>query len=444
MIGDKLDDDDVRYIADAIKATGMSARAKRRAIGSVARRLDIPWEDAQARRFAGLASMDADPAHASRRSDGSYDVKVNAAISGTLQLDAPDVVAERFKIDAETGRIGEGVRKALAEFGASRADIEELVKMVSLVTAGGLSGFERVFTHPDKPDPLKFSFTHADSTTGSRCRLAILKMAEAPPYKIGKVSESAAHRLADAWRDHAVQVPFDTTGRLATHVNAAHAEDGAALTSDPMCQIFLVQHDWFAALDTATDFGAGEFRVPADEAIFEGRVNGLRFLADCSTDEGGQITAMMFFEAAGAWALLGAYGLLPDGRMVSDTVPGKPERPFTAAIQGVVDYIGRQIRAISIALDADIATTTVTRAPHKLNREREKRGRAPLNDFHIVDLSRRRRLAPAEDHVPVAGSPRRWHYVRGHWRHYESHKTWIKPHFRGDIDLGIIDKHYRL
>lgn len=36
------------------------------------------------------------------------------------------------------------------------------------------------------------------------------------------------------------------------------------------------------------------------------------------------------------------------------------------------------------------------------------------------------------------------HFVRGHWRHYEVSKTWIRWHLRGDPDLGFIDKEYRL
>lgn len=36
------------------------------------------------------------------------------------------------------------------------------------------------------------------------------------------------------------------------------------------------------------------------------------------------------------------------------------------------------------------------------------------------------------------------HFRRGHWRHYQDHRTWIKWCLVGDPDLGFVDKHYKL
>lgn len=62
-----------------------------------------------------------------------------------------------------------------------------------------------------------------------------------------------------------------------------------------------------------------------------------------------------------------------------------------------------------------------------------------------VRLARRTRASafPA-DHVGEERRSPRLHFVRGHWRRYANHKTWLKWFLRGDPDLGFIDKHYRL
>jgi hypothetical protein len=46
--------------------------------------------------------------------------------------------------------------------------------------------------------------------------------------------------------------------------------------------------------------------------------------------------------------------------------------------------------------------------------------------------------------MPGAATTRSSATTRGHWRHYERHKTWIKWTLVGDPDLGFVDKHYRL
>ena len=47
---------------------------------------------------------------------------------------------------------------------------------------------------------------------------------------------------------------------------------------------------------------------------------------------------------------------------------------------------------------------------------------------------------------PGTGTHRspRLHFRRGHWRHYEDHKTWIRWQMVGNPDLGFVEKQYRL
>jgi hypothetical protein len=61
----------------------------------------------------------------------------------------------------------------------------------------------------------------------------------------------------------------------------------------------------------------------------------------------------------------------------------------------------------------------------------------------MIDLAKRHRVA----HVGGASSGRhkkRLHFCRGHWRHYEKSKTWIRWCLKGDPDLGFVDAEYKL
>ncbi len=81
---------------------------------------------------------------------------------------------------------------------------------------------------------------------------------------------------------------------------------------------------------------------------------------------------------------------------------------------------------------------TIARPTANFNRRRKA-----IQEIKIL------RIEPLERYLESlaakGGSRRtRLHVVRGHWRHYEEHKTWIKWHLRGDPDLGFIQKHYSL
>ena len=106
-------------------------------------------------------------------------------------------------------------------------------------------------------------------------------------------------------------------------------------------------------------------------------------------------------------------------------------------------FLASQIRAMCIALDAEVAVSSIVRAPHRLNAARVDRGRLPIFDYHVVSLAKRTRPEALAD-TECEGRHPRLHWVRGHWRHYTNVKTWIRWHLRGDPDLGFIEKHYRL
>lgn len=103
--------------------------------------------------------------------------------------------------------------------------------------------------------------------------------------------------------------------------------------------------------------------------------------------------------------------------------------------------IQKQIESVCILLDAGVAEKSVIRVPTSLNKKREKNGKEKIKDHYLIDLSKRNKYSSTGE---LRGPGVRLHFRRGHWRHYESHKTWIKWMLVGDRELGFVEKGYRL
>lgn len=214
--------------------------------------------------------------------------------------------------------------------------------------------------------------------------------------------------------------------------------------------LYLVEHDWSAALKAPVD---GDLMLPFQELVLELRISGKRVLvmvADGSIVKGGRHNFLLVVEyLPGKWTGAGSYFMRDDGAWDwgRDHDHGNEISTMLPQAIDVANLIGQQLRAICIAVEAEIAETEVVRAPHKLNHEREKRGKLPLHDYHVVNLARRHRIVPMErlddPDRPKRRSPR-LHYRRGHWRYYPNHKVRIHWQLVGDPDLGYIDKEYRL
>lgn len=242
---------------------------------------------------------------------------------------------------------------------------------------------------------------------------------------------SAMHHLRQSIRD-------DTAVFLAFRKNYDRKEFDKGL-ADAHC--FVVEHDWAKAFQGAGDFSEGDFRLPYDVCAFEFKLSGQRVIA-LMTEIDGQVMMQIMIQAANHWTIdndvavhdNGGWGMYHAGRTAE-----------TNAFQHIVEFIGAQVRAISIALDAEVAQSEVVRAPHKLVRSREKNGRVPPVSHHVVSLARRVRAAPLPDpdHTVEHGKVR-LHFRRGHWRHYENRKTWIRWTLVGNPDLGFVEKEYRL
>lgn len=261
-----------------------------------------------------------------------------------------------------------------------------------------------------------------------------LKAWLAKPLTLEKADGSQMHKMLAACHARKLIIPINE--RAPSEV--LHSFDAGTA--------FVVQHDWSAAFKDAKDFDQGEFHLPFDQVCFEFRISGRRVMVNCQDSETRGLVCVPVIETVAGWMMPLPFEYL-HGSFVEypsrlDTAGGEVARAMLPLMNLVLD----QIRAISISLEAEVAEVEVVRADYKLNRAREKRGKLPIADYHVISLARRTRIVPLpRDLDPDREITRkRLHFRRGHWRHYENHKVWIKWTLVGDPDLGWIDKHYKL
>lgn len=184
---------------------------------------------------------------------------------------------------------------------------------------------------------------------------------------------------------------------------------------------FVVQHDWAAAFANAGDYADGGYKLPYEACAFEFRITGRSVTIFAFQAEGCEPNFTPYVQFGEYWV------------SSEEKETDLPAYKFALA----------QIKAICVALDAEVATHEVVRAPERLNKKREAEGRMPLYSYHVVNLARRIRVSN-----PSSGSgqqtKKRLHFRRGHWRHYAEFKTWVRWCLVGDPELGFIDKEYRL
>ncbi len=180
---------------------------------------------------------------------------------------------------------------------------------------------------------------------------------------------------------------------------------------------FVVKHDWAGAFANADEI-AEDWELPYSICAFEFRISGRSVILGVASNDANSKRVTGFIETGDYW-----YSPEPE--------------------PAIIKFAFGQVRAICVALDAEVAVHTVVRAPHKLNEKRDRAGKPKLLDFHVVDLARRHRVANLSGAMG-GGGQKRLHWRRGHWRHFETSKTWVKWCLVGNPDLGFIQKHYTL
>lgn len=236
-----------------------------------------------------------------------------------------------------------------------------------------------------------------------------------PPLVLERNEHPRLHKLKEAMQEGRV-----VDGNSDTKEHLVVEEMEAVMN---LQHTFVVKHDWAGAFANAEGM-ADEFKLPYDICAFEFRIGG-RAVILAATDLLGVDGLSTFIECGDYWYMP------PPGAKGGE------------CCDPAIRYLWTQLRAICIALDAEVATETVVRAPNKLNEKRVKAGKVPLVNHSVVDLARRHRVAnPLAGHG--TGTKKRLHFRRGHWRHYEESKTWVRWCLVGNPDLGFISKEYSL
>lgn len=298
----------------------------------------------------------------------------------------------------------------------STEDIAELAALPEMQARARIDAILEGKSHPQQRRIIRgvmaglkaHAIKHQSSVDSARAALSVLEpYAEWIQLKpaLEQNDCSRLHRLREA----------AAAGKLMNPEGGTEQEDPGWLNAD--FKTFVVRHDWGNALEHAEGID-DSWRLPYEVCTFEFRVTGRNcIVAVAQRDE--SLKSTMFIE-------FGEYWLNP-----SNCTPA-------------FEMMWSQVRAICIALDAEVAVTEVIRAPAKLNEKRAKAGKPPLPDYRVVDLARRHRIANPAASAPGTGTKKRLHFRRGHWRHYETSRTWIKWQLVGSPDLGFINKHYRL
>lgn len=264
------------------------------------------------------------------------------------------------------------------------------------------------------------------------------------PLILERPDGSQLHKLQQAHAEDRWLIVHDA----AETADSISIEDHASLFND--LQSFVVEHDWAKALagSDVTGSGQGEIKSGAEVAAYEFLISDKRVIAVViEKDDGHQTRMLITCGLEHGWALLRPYRMTDLFEPVPLDANTDNKMQLNAMVQPLAELLARNIRAICIMLEAEVAQTEVIRVDAKLNKAREKRGKLPLSDYHVVSLTRRERALPrARGELDPDREIRhpRMHFRRGHWRHYQDHRTWIKWMLVGDPDLGIIEKHYRL
>lgn len=194
-------------------------------------------------------------------------------------------------------------------------------------------------------------------------------------------------------------------------------------------ETLVIEHDWASAFNGANIENA-TIRLPYDVCAFEFKFAGqavIAFAIQADTD-------IVFCPAV----------CCGDLWVMTDFVLPLDFDGCDARTDGMIELLAalaEQIKAACIALDAEVAEASTVREAHSGSGNGSSQ---PLKAHHVVSLANRRaRLAPLSS-GDGTGRRKRLHFRRGHWRHFEAHKTWIKWMLVGDPDLGFVEKEYRL
>jgi len=207
------------------------------------------------------------------------------------------------------------------------------------------------------------------------------------------------------------------------------------------CEIITVQHDWAKAFEKAGDFDGAHFRMPYPSCCFGFKLSGRNVLAFVvETGERADTDLMMnvSIQIGETWFFCDTTMRLSGGQWFAEAGPFVGKQSFDK-----VNLIcGDQIKAICVALSAEIAVTDRRQSQTRMFHNGQPTKQVFRCDYHVIDLSSRHRYRGEGGRIGTGKI--RLHFRKGHWRRYASHQTYIEWMLVGNPDLGFIDKEYRI
>lgn len=260
-----------------------------------------------------------------------------------------------------------------------------------------------------------------------------------------------SHKATLDWMGRGFHLERPTTSRLdeaLSHLLSVYGNPqlAKALRGSEV-QSVLIEHDWLSVIQHSPDFNNSEWRLPYPCCGFEFRISGIHTVALVIDDEtNGPTMSVIYRFGKRKWAMdRRPYAFGPAGWRDINT-EHLPALNFQRSWWKFIDGLYKHIKACAIMLDAEVAVTTPVRAPYRSNLEHKQWAEKPPHvSFHTISIAKRARAAALPcDEQEATGRRVRLHFRRGHWRHFATHRTWIKWQLIGDPDLGLVEKTYRL
>jgi hypothetical protein len=246
----------------------------------------------------------------------------------------------------------------------------------------------------------------------------------------------------------------------------AHRSFGATLDKFPMLSDLRAAHAFVLAADAQEAAShlmksaatpatiTGQFRLPYPMVWIEAAIDGAKigFYLDGRNNDG-LMFCLCFVRAPGQFGIKSAgmfepdtIGFIDGGKMREFTLRCQP---MQAMLDKSPDAHGALISAVitvmsAVAIINSPAVSAIDPADIiKLNRQRTRRGKQPLVDYHTVHI----RPEVARQIRAATSNGQECDGVRLHWRrgHFKARKTglfWWSPHLAGQKELGMVEKDY--
>lgn len=342
-----------------------------------------------------------------------------------------------------------------------RAAVKELTAYRATLTKDEDDAFFSVFTLSYEQEKTR-RINYATADIASTTCISLLYFSIIPQYKLRGLPTSYLPALRKAFGEGDIFAAL--WKREETKITTALASDFADKNRNvnrelpnilAAAQSYLIRHDWRAAIKPQDSYSEEALQLPTDNCLFEFQIEGIdKSESDSSVKltvavwvamdpQTSQLIFVMFASVDNgiSWtAMDGGPGLVASG-----------PRSLPPQARRVVQYALDQV---ACALSVINSERTIVEARNPTSPERDairrttKPGKVPFYTFKVVDIKDSERIRRDHRLKPDSKTGR---HLRCHFRHGSSFilkktgKQSGRPgHWAGDINLGFIDKAYRV